>query len=331
MALARMGLDDPSANPTQNSMPPIGVHKGRKYSRFDRKVNPDWSNSYWQTGLPCAITTDQWTCYLEEKGFYHKSTDSLTRLTELAKRCARGRQSYDAHSYEKLRELIEERDLGAWVRRKATKNQLVQCLEAADDAKDVKDAQKALPQFHRFFELPAELRNRVYIFYLEALYKVPPQFVVPALCRASRQLRMETTGLFFEHCTFTVSMKPEFRETPKFNRHGAQLHYHTELARINIPTSAFARIKHLFIELRDSPYTPTLVTWFIDLTRGHCVKGRTTPGSGFGTSRYIVKGQPVQDVVKFIMAREGLAKLKKSDLDNFEVAVGRDYHWRRTS
>lgn len=87
------------------------------------------------------------------------------------------------------------------------KRYLVQCLEAVDDAEDARNARKVTQKLHRFSELPPELRNRIYILYFESLGEVPPRFVLPPLCRASRQLRSETTGLFFEHGTLVIWLK----------------------------------------------------------------------------------------------------------------------------
>jgi hypothetical protein len=229
------------------------------------------------------------------------------RLKDLARRCARGDPSYDAHGVTYLKALIRDRGLRLQAGRKVNKKQLIQCLEAADDF-DARDTTKALPKFHRFLELPPELRNRVYIFHPESLGKFPPRFVVPPLCRVSRQLRSETTALFYEYCTFVFLLRTVHTPSSK-----AQLHYHTEVARNNIPDSAFAQIKHLFIRLKEHSHRPPMANWIIDLTCGRW--------TGWSVFRRRDIEQSVQTLVNSIMAREGLTKLEKSDLDKLEVAM----------
>jgi hypothetical protein len=233
------------------------------------------------------------------------------RLKGLARRCARGEPSYDAYRVMHLKTLVRDYGLRLQAGRKVDKKQLIRCLEDADDF-DARDTLKPLPKFHRFLELPPELRNCVYIFHLESLGKVPPRFVVPPLCRASRQLKLETTALFYEHCTFVVLLMTIHVPDDK-----AQLHYHTEIARSNIPHSAFARIKHLFIRLKEHSHRPPMANWLIDLTCGQC--------RGWSKFSRRHTEQSVQTLVDSIMADKGLAKLEKSDLDKLEFAITQAY------
>jgi hypothetical protein len=85
------------------------------------------------------------------EGFYFKTNDKYARLETLAKRCARGRQSYDCRCVKKLRELACNRGLDASLGPKASKKRLVEALEAAEDATD---AMEALREFHKLSELP---------------------------------------------------------------------------------------------------------------------------------------------------------------------------------
>jgi hypothetical protein len=179
----------------------VSVRSDREYPQSERRLKPGWPNSYWQTEVPHMVGMDETRYYLKKRGFYYKKTEKFARLKVLAKRCARGHRSYDAYSVRDLKTLIRSRGL-KW--QAPSKKNLVQCLEAADDADDAKDAMNATKKLPRFSELPPELRNRVYVLYFESLGEVPPRFVLPPLCRASRQLRLETTGLFFEHSTFIV-------------------------------------------------------------------------------------------------------------------------------
>ena len=215
-----------------------------------------------------------------------------------------------------LQSLALSRGMG-FEARNYNKKRLVQCLETADNREE---ALKASRTFHRFSEIPPELRNRIYNLYFESLGNIPPRFVVPPLCRASRQMRLETTELFFEQSTFVVYLRrvDGTRHPLLPYRHQARLHYHTEVARSNIPSLSFARIKHLHIELKAASNLAPMATWSIDLTSGRCVRGRPTHDQRYHE-------QSVQILVDLIMSREGLAKLEKSDLDKLEVAITDTY------
>ena len=312
MAPASESPDSLFDHVTQGSTLPLSVRSDRKYPRSERRLNPEWLETYWQTGLPEWITVNQLKNYLTAKRFYYKKSDKLLKLKDLARRCARGDPSYDARSVKQLRVLVQYRGLLPQAGHKSGKEQLIRCLEAADDF-NARDTNKALPKFHRFFELPPELRNRVYSFYLESLGKVQPRFVVSPLCRASRQLRLETTELFYEYCTFIVLLRTIHVLHNQRMPNQAQLHYHTEVARSNIPSSAFARIKQFSIRLKEHSHKAPVANWDIDLTCGRC--------GGWSIYDRCFKEKGVQALVDSIIAREGLNKLKKIDLDKLEVVI----------
>jgi hypothetical protein len=319
MAHAGVGLKV-LGNPSLTSTLPVDVRKGMKYPRVERNLNPDWANGYWRTGLPYATTSWDLKTYMAEHQVYHEASDTCAQLEARAKRYARGQPSYDKHNIRKLRLLVQHRAMSTYPERKAqgvkkpNKKQLVEILEAADDAVVVPEARKV---FHKFSELPPELRNRVYTYYFKSMGEVPPRFALPPLCKASRQLRLESTGLFFEHCTFIVTLNPWYQE--------ARLHYHTEVAGFNIPTTTFARTKHLHIELRYSPFESPLLDYSVDLTDGQCgQRSRRYPKWEWSEHVQNQRRNHVRDLVKSIIAREGQAKLEKGDLEALEVAVRKD-------
>jgi hypothetical protein len=316
MAHADVGLKV-LGNPSLTSTLPRDVRPGRKYGRTERDLDTSWANGYWKTSLPYATTTGDWRIYLAEHQFYHNASDTHARLKAHAKRCAQGHSSYQGHDVKKLRALVQGRvtstDLKCNVD-KATKKQLMKILEDADVADD---ALEVLREFHRFSELPPELKNRIFTYYFKSLGNVPPRFALPPLCQASRQLRLDSTGLFFEHCTFIVTLRPWYMQKE------ARLHYHTEVARLNIPTSTFACIKHLHIELRYTSIESPLLAYSVDLTDGRSTQW-SRPDHGYGEYVQQQGGQHVQSLVRSITARGGQAKLQKSDFEAFEVAVSND-------
>jgi hypothetical protein len=148
-------------------------------------------------------------------------------------------------------------------------------------------------------------------FYFQSLGKVPSRFAMPPLCRASRQLRCATTMLFFQHSIFIVCLTPGNGGEMFSRLNRAQLHYHTEVARCNVPNARFAQIKHLHIELEGLVFSSHLATFVVDLIDGSCVRKtrlRESPSEPH-----------VQNLARSIMARKKFARLRKSDLDRFEV------------
>lgn len=184
---------------------------------------------------------------------------------------------------------------------KANKKQLVQYLKDADERNDSAEGSR---MFSRFLELPHELRNEVYAYYFKALGVVPQRFSQPPLCRVSRELRVESLGLFYEHSTFKLSMTRCL-----LNTGNVSINKQTKLLTNNFSTSAFTRIKHLSVELEIGSFMKAVGTWTIDLTNG-----KSTANSNCG------RQQEMQRVVGGIMARKGLDKLRKKDLASFRFA-----------
>jgi hypothetical protein len=115
---------------------------------------------------------------------------------------------------------------------------------------------------------------------------------------------VESLGLFYEHSTFSISMKRCL-----LNTGDVAVNHQSKLFRDSIPHSDFIRIKHLSVELEVGTFLSAVGTWTIDLT-----SGESTANSSCG------RQQKMQQVVDSIMAREGPNKLRKSDLEDFRLA-----------
>jgi hypothetical protein len=145
MAYAGVGLKV-LGNPSLTGTLPVDVREGMKYPRVERNLDPDWASGYWRTGLPYATTSWDLKTYMAEHQVYHKASDTCAQLEARAKRYARGQPSYDKHNIRKLRLLVQHRAMSTYLKRKAqgvkkpNKKQLVETLEAADDAVVVPEA-----------------------------------------------------------------------------------------------------------------------------------------------------------------------------------------------
>ena len=258
-------------------------------------------NGYWRFGMPEKHTRDDLKDFLQKRGFFHKKSENLARLPALAERCDRGHLSYESFNVAHLRQLVKDRGLQMTFQRKANKKQLVRHLEDADDLNDAVEDPREFP---RFLELPPELRHSVYTFYFDALGVIPQRFSQPPLCIVSRELRLESLGLFYQHSTFNFSMK-----RPLLNVGDVIINGQSKLLRDKISLSDFTRIKHLSVELEVGSFMGAVGTWTIDLTTG-----KSTANSSCRRQR------EMQRVVDSIVAREGPNKLKKGDLDSFRRA-----------
>lgn len=101
-------------------------------------------------------------------------------------------------------------------------------------------------------------------------------------------------------------------------RHRARLHYHSEVARSNVPTQKLAQIKHLFIEVKANLNGSPSATWTIDLTDGQCVRK-------YGFAGQQCDEGSVKALVELIMARQGLTKLEKSDFQELDMAITENF------
>lgn len=79
----------------------------------------------------------------------------------------------------------------------ANRQDLAKALRLADQT----------PQFHRFLELPPELRTAIYTFYCAGFADEPLTLpTYPPLARVNRQLREEVLPVFYSECTFAVGL-----------------------------------------------------------------------------------------------------------------------------
>ncbi|KAK6433380.1 hypothetical protein LTR95_010448 [Oleoguttula sp. CCFEE 5521] len=137
--------------------------------------------------------------YLDEAGYYHPKQPSWTRAFRLIVRCQSGLLSYEKYGVAELRDFAAARGIagtGSAPQRsleKRKKAELVQILEQADEE-----------MTFRLMDLPPELRNHIYIDYLDTLPTMPKRFVQSPLCLASQELRHDTLKVFYARCAFTL-------------------------------------------------------------------------------------------------------------------------------
>ncbi|EME81144.1 uncharacterized protein MYCFIDRAFT_208263 [Pseudocercospora fijiensis CIRAD86] len=83
-------------------------------------------------------------------------------------------------------------------------------------------------QFHRFFDLPAEIRNYIYehVVSKDSVLRLRC-FVLPGICRTSQQLRQESLPIFFAQNHFVAEVKTNFEGISACPTHGSHAQYIT--------------------------------------------------------------------------------------------------------
>jgi len=129
---------------------------------------------------------------LEAAGYKPKARAAREELADLELHHVKGYLCYDQCSLPELKTFVQDRHLES----KATRKALTQALLSAD----------ANPTFHRFLDLPAELRAVVYDIHMHEFTRDPLRHPSqPPLTRTNRQLRSEALPIFFATCTFTLT------------------------------------------------------------------------------------------------------------------------------
>ncbi|RMY90305.1 hypothetical protein D0864_01720 [Hortaea werneckii] len=157
----------------------------------------DKHDSYWKLNLPYLKIAEMHDI-LKNRNYHvaKRLTSDLLRSALL--RSEQGHMSYHKCSSDELRRLIQARKIEASpLGLKLSKSELVDILQSEDQR----------PKFHRFQELPPELRNRIYEYHFASFHQpicAPSQ---PPITKVSSLLRRETLQLFYHSCVFEVHLR----------------------------------------------------------------------------------------------------------------------------
>lgn len=180
-------------------------------------------------------------------------------------------------------------------------------------------------------DLPAELRNRIYTAYFEALGVLPQKFVQPPLCSVSRQIRAESLPLFYATATFQIRLVhtytgPRSDPRPPFdpNRYSVtRLTPHTQALRAGLTDERLAQIKRVGIVLTASWLTATPELWKMDLNerRDFGKSQRVLDGDADGRRWYVKLSKELEELAKELAGRPEVEKLVKDDLEAVRKVV----------
>lgn len=166
-----------------------------------RQIKPGHpSDRYWR--LPNYILTNQVSeirHYLKTHNYPH--TIPSSDFPSLLQSLARSLPDYEKCKTVELRLFAHQRrltnipDIST-----ATRQDLAKVLRLADQT----------PEFHRFLELPSELRTSIYTFYCSDFATEPLTLpTYPPLARTNNQLLEEVLPVFYNSCTFAVNLSTD--------------------------------------------------------------------------------------------------------------------------
>ncbi|GAB1729440.1 hypothetical protein NU195Hw_g4390t1 [Hortaea werneckii] len=157
----------------------------------------DKHDSYWKLNLP-YLKIAEMQDILKSRNYHVAKRLNSDLLRSALLRSEQGHMSYHKCSSDELRRLIQARKIEASpLGLKLPKSELVDILQSEDQR----------PKFHRFRELPPELRNRIYEYHFASFHQpicAPSQ---PPITKVSSLLRKETLQLFYHSCVFDVHLR----------------------------------------------------------------------------------------------------------------------------
>ena len=286
---------------------------------------------YWKFDCPERPRARELKQFLTTVGFYFKSSVNTDRLLKLLSRQQRCLLSYDAYTAKELKSFYAGRQLTAPAG--SSKGDLVHVLEEADEH----------VTFELLFDLPPELRNRIYSIHFD-MYKELRLPTTPPITQANRQLRQETLTLFYKtsQVVINVSGVPyDPTQNPRIWEHdhpghfgqptpetitlfeGLSQQYLGNIRRVRLagivatPTHWIDALWDLDLGKGKSPIAVSAIDGTSDIIRVrwitpyHVAPMRDLPAA---RDRYELR---VKAGLEDIMAREGNLKLRRDDLKLF--------------
>lgn len=287
---------------------------------------------YWRVGATSDDTVEQLRRHLQDANFHAKYRTPRYRLLTLVGRCQRGLLSYDKCPVAELRRFAKSRRLSPG----GSKTDLIHALEEADDE----------ATFYRFLDLPAELRVSVLEYHISSLDTVPSRASQPPVCLASRQLRLEALPIFYSTCTFHIEMRELFRTEEwagtgpeRSDKRLPRIVYDPPTFLRRVSGSDLALIKRIRLTMKSNPYIAepreTLrSTWSIVISdtvnlerlpiRSSDPEEEEEEQEDDDEGGWVDRAtNALETIVEDIETRNGIHKLRRSDLESFRTAMCR--------
>ncbi|KAM0715351.1 hypothetical protein Q7P37_008849 [Cladosporium fusiforme] len=208
-------------------------------------------DTYWKLGFFEPFTIRSANEYLENRGYPSRKRASKATALQAASRCQRQLLPYWLCNLQELRTFCESRSL------EPKKNNFSGCVSALEQADDE-------ATFDRFLQLPAELRNTIYEYHFSDMRTIPEIHRQPPITQVSSQLRKEAQPLFYNCCTFKMTIEPDFLP------HTWEIDNRTWAKSImHAPTETnLSLVKHLKIHIGDWTPVGSLDAFSVNFTPG---------------------------------------------------------------
>ncbi|KAK3074799.1 hypothetical protein LTR53_002465 [Teratosphaeriaceae sp. CCFEE 6253] len=160
----------------------------------------DRHDDYWKIDDQYYYMAKQLRTMLEDRHYHVGGIKDVGRLEGCLRRSRLGLMSYHNCGNEELRRLIAVRKLNDSITdglREGDRQELLAILDCAD----------LQPSFHRFLELPPELRNQVYKYYYAECRDVVFAPTQPPLTRCCILVRREALHMFYATRVFTLQLR----------------------------------------------------------------------------------------------------------------------------
>lgn len=159
-------------------------------------------DTYWRLETHDSTSVESLREQLKSVGWKPEAVFYKFELIEFVHRLERGFLCYESCTTDELVQFARAHRIEIQDPENRERESLVQVLEEADE----------YASFEKLFDLPAEMRNRIYEAYLAEFPKgldCPSQ---PPLTRTSRQVRAEVLPLFYSETTFVIHLTQRFDE-----------------------------------------------------------------------------------------------------------------------
>lgn len=163
------------------------------------------TSSYWKLSVGDLLNKEDLHAKLCWNNFHALKTTKLARLRILYVRSQRGMRSYEGVTRKGLENEVARRRI-LLPDPCVTMGDLNEELEQYDDEHNT---------FHRFLDLPPELRERIYTEYFNTYDEYNYPKCQPPISYVSRTVRRETLPLFYECCFFSIRAATGIREELK--------------------------------------------------------------------------------------------------------------------
>jgi hypothetical protein len=155
--------------------------------------------SYWKLEDYNKFTKEALKEKLGSAGYDFNKTSTRALLIIHAKRVDKGMLCYRHCTIDELKKSVTSRHLVLTSTSTISKSSLESLLITADNEPKISASDMG------FLNLPPEVRNKIYGYYLSSFGKEPTTLVPPPLARANRQVRIESSGMFYAKCIFKIT------------------------------------------------------------------------------------------------------------------------------